>query len=87
MKWLSAIHRTLYLQEEARKVSWEQEVEQSVMPDDQVYINVFHMKCYEPRHEGPYKVARATLTAVYVEGDTRFQNKDKSSADAEEHNE
>lgn len=57
------------------------------MPDDQVYINVFHMKCYEPRHEGPYKVARATLTAVYVEGDTRFQNKDKSSADAEEHNE
>lgn len=54
------------------------------MPDDQVYIKVFHMKSYEPR---PYKVVRATLTAVYVEGDTRFQNKDKSSAVAKEQNE
>ncbi len=35
---------------------------------DQVYLRVFQRKWNEPRREGPYKVVRATLTAVQVEG-------------------
>ncbi|XP_070399432.1 uncharacterized protein [Nothobranchius furzeri] len=38
-----------------------------VVPGDQVYIKVFRRKWHKPQREGPYKVVRATPTAVQVE--------------------
>ncbi|XP_054631905.1 uncharacterized protein LOC129181160 [Dunckerocampus dactyliophorus] len=43
-----------------------------VVPGDQVYIKVYRRKWHEPRREGPYKVVRATPTAVQVEGSTTW---------------
>nr|XP_054589497.1 copine-8 isoform X3 [Nothobranchius furzeri] len=45
-----------------------------VVPGDQVYIKVFRRKWHEPRREGPYKVVRATPTAVQVEGGSTWHH-------------
>ncbi len=60
MRKLTAIHKAIYLQET--------ESECPIVPGDQVYLRVFRRKWNEPRREGPYKVVRATPTAVQVEG-------------------
>ena len=49
MKQLTAIHRTIYLQEKARDLNLKQLVEKPVVPGDQVYIKVFRRKWHEPR--------------------------------------
>ncbi len=68
MKKLTAIHKVIYLQEKRKEPREETETSSPVVPGDQVYLRVFRRKWNEPRREGPYKVVRATPTAVQVEG-------------------
>lgn len=72
MTQLTAIHRSIYLQEKAKEPKADQEAERQVVPGDQVYLKVFRRKWHEPRREGPYTVVRATPTAVQVEGSTTW---------------
>ncbi|KAJ8346616.1 hypothetical protein SKAU_G00280170 [Synaphobranchus kaupii] len=58
--------------EKSREPETEPEVPDPVVPGDQVYLKVFRRKWNEPRREGPYKVVRATPTAVQVEGSTTW---------------
>ncbi len=72
MKKLTAIHKAIYLQETRKEPCEETESECPVVPGDKVYLRVFRRKWNEPRREGPYKVVRATPTAVQVEGSTTW---------------
>ncbi len=72
MKKLTAIHKAIYLQEKRKEPREETETSSPVVPGDQVYLSVFRRKWNEPRREGPYKVVRATPTAVQVEGSTTW---------------
>ncbi|XP_048842896.1 uncharacterized protein LOC125715434 [Brienomyrus brachyistius] len=53
--------------EKAQKEDTDQE-EPVIFPGDKVYLRVFRRKWHEPQREGPFKVTRATATAVQVEG-------------------
>ncbi len=68
MKQLTAIHRSIYLQEKAREAKQDQDPVRLVVPGDQVYVKVFRRKWHEPSRKGPYTVVRATPMAVQVEG-------------------
>lgn len=70
MKNLTAIHKAIYVQETRKGVREEVETPGPVVPGDQVYLKVFRRKWNEARREGPYRVIRATPTAVQVEGST-----------------
>ncbi len=72
MKKLTAIHKAIYLHETRKEPCEETESECPIVPGDQVYLRVFRRKWNEPRREGPYKVVRATPTAVQVEGSTAW---------------
>ncbi|XP_059191784.1 uncharacterized protein LOC131973740 [Centropristis striata] len=72
MKHLTAIHRSIYLQEKEREPDPKRDIERPVEPGDKVYIKIFRRKWHQPRREGPYTVIRATPTAVQVEGSTTW---------------
>ncbi len=72
MNKLTAIHKAIYLQEKRKEPREETETSSPVVPGDQVYLRVFRRNWNEPSREGPYKVLRATPTAVQVEGSTTW---------------
>ncbi|XP_036066596.1 uncharacterized protein K02A2.6-like [Oryzias melastigma] len=72
VRQLTAIHKSIYLQEKRKESQLQVELERLVKPGDRVYIKVFRRKWHEPRREGPYVVVRATPTAVQVEGSTTW---------------
>ncbi|XP_059202559.1 uncharacterized protein LOC131982018 [Centropristis striata] len=72
MRHLTAIHRSIYLQEKEREPDPKRDIERPVEPGDKVYIKIFRRKWHQPRREGPYTVIRATPTAVQVEGSTTW---------------
>ena len=66
------MHKVIYLQEKIKGPREKLETACPVVPGDQVYLRVFWRKWNQPRREGPYKVVRATPTAVQVEGSTTW---------------
>lgn len=72
MRKLTAIHKAICVQEKRKEPDEEAEITYPVVPGDRVYLRVFRRKWNEPRREGPYKVVRATPTAVQVEGSTTW---------------
>ncbi len=66
MRKLTAKHKFIYLQETRKEPREETESECPIVTGDQVYLRVFWRKWNEPRREGPYKVVRATPTAVQI---------------------
>nr|XP_054587273.1 uncharacterized protein LOC129152946 [Nothobranchius furzeri] len=74
IKQLTSIHKAIYLQEKRKELVSSAGADGPVVPGDQVYIKVFRRKWHEPRREGPYKVVRATPTAVQVEGGSTWHH-------------
>lgn len=72
MMKLTAIHKAICVQERQKELDKETEITCPIVPGDLVYLRVFRRKWNEPRREGPYKVVRATPTAVQVEGSTTW---------------
>ncbi|KAJ8334735.1 hypothetical protein SKAU_G00403740 [Synaphobranchus kaupii] len=68
MQQLTVIHKAINLQEKKKQQEPRPEPQRPVVPGDQVYVRMFRRKWHDKRREGPYKVTRATRTAVQVEG-------------------
>ena len=72
IKQLTAIHKLISQQEKSRVPEPEDDPPRGVEPGDHDYLRVFRRHWNEPRREGPYKVIRATPTAIQVEGSTTW---------------
>lgn len=72
MQHLTAIHDTIYSQEQNRGPREETEAPCHVVHGEQVYLRVFRRNYNENRREGCFKVVRATPTVVQVEGSSTW---------------